>query len=249
MESLQQWRWFRKLCYFLKITKNQSPKYLFDKIPTTRTAYRARNNIDNNTRFNDKHTFFKNLFFLSTVIELNNLNKSIRSSESLTLFEKSILKFIRPSSNKTFNCHNSIGIKLIAKLRLGLSHLQDHTLKHNFLDWINPISCYRKDIKTTVHYLLHCPIFPDKRSIFLNNIRSIDENILSERDSRISETLLFGISFFNNTKNTSILNTTNDYIFLTKRFDVPLTNSWFVLKHLCQWKHVSQILLFKCQIV
>ena len=31
-EPLQQRRWFRKLCYFLKITKNQSSKYLFDKI-------------------------------------------------------------------------------------------------------------------------------------------------------------------------------------------------------------------------
>ena len=38
LKSLKQ-RWFRKLCHFLKITKNQSPKYLFDKIPTTRTAY------------------------------------------------------------------------------------------------------------------------------------------------------------------------------------------------------------------
>ena len=28
LESLQQQRWFRKLCYFLKITKNQSSKYL-----------------------------------------------------------------------------------------------------------------------------------------------------------------------------------------------------------------------------
>ena len=37
-ESLKQRRWFRKLCYFFKITKNESPKYLFDKIPTTRTA-------------------------------------------------------------------------------------------------------------------------------------------------------------------------------------------------------------------
>ena len=26
LESLQQRRWFRKLCYFFKITKNQSPK-------------------------------------------------------------------------------------------------------------------------------------------------------------------------------------------------------------------------------
>ena len=39
LESLKQRRWFRKLCYFFKVTKNQSPKYLFDKTPTTRKAY------------------------------------------------------------------------------------------------------------------------------------------------------------------------------------------------------------------
>ena len=38
---------------------------------------------------------------------------------------------------------------------------------------------------------------------------------------------------FNDTKNTSILNTTIDYILSTKRFDVPPTNFLFVLKHLC----------------
>ena len=94
LESLKQRRWFRKLCYFFKITKNQSPKYLFDKIPTTRTAYRKRNNIGNIPRFNVKHNFFKNLFFPSTVIKWNKLDKSIRSSESLALFKKSILQFI-----------------------------------------------------------------------------------------------------------------------------------------------------------
>ena len=66
-ESLKQRRWFRNLCYFFKITKNQSPKYLFDKIPTTRTAYRTRNNIGNIPRFNVKHTFFKNSLFLRKV--------------------------------------------------------------------------------------------------------------------------------------------------------------------------------------
>ena len=38
---------------------------------------------------------------------------------------------------------------------------------------------------------------------------------------------------FNDTKNQSILNTTIDYILSAKRFDVPLTNFWFVSKHLC----------------
>ena len=90
LESLKQRRWLRKLCYFFKIIKNESPKYLFDKIPTTRTTYRTRNNIDNIPRFNVKHTFFKSSFFPSTVIEWNNLGKSIRSSESFVLFKKSI---------------------------------------------------------------------------------------------------------------------------------------------------------------
>ena len=44
-------------------------------------------------------------------------------------------------------------------------------------------------------------------------------------DSRISETLLFDIFSFNDTKNTSILNVTIDYILPNKRFDVSLTNS------------------------
>ena len=166
----------------------------------------------------------KNPFFSSSVIEWNNLDKSIRSSESLALFKKSILQIIRPAPNRTFNCHNPFGIKLITRLRLGLSHLRDHKFKHNFLDCLNPICCCGQDIETTVHYLLHCPIFSDERSIFFNNIRRIDENVLSDSDPKTSDTLLFGITSFNDTKNTSILNTTIDYILSTKRFDVPLTN-------------------------
>ena len=35
--------------------------------------------------------------------------------------------------NRTFNCHNPIGIKLVTRLRLGSNHLRDHEFKHNFL--------------------------------------------------------------------------------------------------------------------
>ena len=141
--------------------------------------------------------FFKNSFFPSTVTEWSNVDKSIRSSKSFDLFKKNILQFIQPTLNRTFNCHNPTGIKLIARLGLGLSHLRDHRFKQNFLDRVNSVCCYGKDIETTVHFFLHRPIFSDERSIFLNNIWRIDENVLTESDFRISETLLFGISFFN----------------------------------------------------
>ena len=113
-----------------------------DKIPTTRTAYRTRNKIGNIPRFNVKHNFFKNSFFPSSVIGWNNLDKSIRSSESLALFKKSILQFIQSTPNRTFNCHNHVRLKLITRLRLVLSYLRKHKfkqfsrlLKSNLLLW------------------------------------------------------------------------------------------------------------------
>ena len=72
--------------------------------------------------FNTKYDYFKNSFFPSTVIEWNKLDSNIRNSESLALFERHILAFMRPLANSTFQCHNPKGLKLNTRLRLGLSH-------------------------------------------------------------------------------------------------------------------------------
>ena len=93
----------------------------------------------------------------SIVIEWNNLDLKIRNSETFSTFEKNIFKFIRPSSNSIFNCHSPNGIKLIARLRLGLSHLCERKFRHNFQDTLNSICSCGDDIETTIHYLLHCP--------------------------------------------------------------------------------------------
>ena len=75
-----------------------------------------------------------NIFFPSTVTEWNNLDLKIRNSKTFSAFKKSILKFIRSFSNSIFNCHSPKGIKLITRLRLGLSHLYEHKFRHNFQD-------------------------------------------------------------------------------------------------------------------
>ena len=58
----------------------------------------------------------------------------------------------------------------------------------------------------------------------LTNLQNIAENILDRNYSRLSGIFLFGDYSFNNAKNTSILNSTIQYIYDTKRFDVPLTD-------------------------
>ena len=140
-------------------------------------------------------------------------------------FKKNILQFIRPSPNSIFSFHNPKGVKLLTRLMLGLSHLRDHKFKQSFQDSLNPICNCGVDVETTTHYLLHCPLFSDERLILINNIQNIDNNILNLNDSRFSEVLLFGNSSFNKTKNTSVLNTTIEYIVSSKRFEVPLFDS------------------------
>ena len=81
---------------------------------------------------------------------------------------------MRPSPNKIFQCHNSKGIKLVARLKLDPSHLREHNFKHSIQDTLNPLC---SDIKTTSHYFLHCPSFHAERSTLLNNINEIDSTI------------------------------------------------------------------------
>ena len=153
-----------------------SPKYVFELIPAARQANmtRHKNSIP---LFNVKYGYSKNNFFsltlswrrpLSyrnytdfymitasvkkglTIIEWNNLDSSIRNSASLVLFRKRILAFIRPSANSTIQCHNPKRLKLITKLRLGLSHFRFHKYKHSFQDTWNPI-CNYGNSETTIH--------------------------------------------------------------------------------------------------
>ena len=171
--------------------------------------------------FSVKHDYLKNSFFPSTAIEWNKLDSNRRKSESLMLFKKSILIFIRPFANSAFQCDNPKGLKLIAMLRLGLSHLRFHKFKHSFQDTLISI-CNCGTVETTVHYLLHYPNFSKERLTLFNKLQSIDENILSKDDSNILKGLLCGDHSFNYVKNTSILTALIEYRISTKRFDAPL---------------------------
>ena len=81
---------------FYKVLENKNRKYLFSLIPTRRLFFSIRN-IHNIPLPNTKHNFFKNSFFPSTIIELNNVDPLLRKSESF-----SVLKAIFLSSYDHF---------------------------------------------------------------------------------------------------------------------------------------------------
>ena len=221
MEFLQLRRCFRKLFCFYKLFNSEHPHYLFKLIPSRSSSYVTKN-IRNIPFLKTRHTFLKNSFFPSTIIEWNKLDHNIRNSSSFNIFRKSILKFIRPSANSLFNCHNPKGIKFITRLRLGLSHLREHKFKHSFQDSLNSFCSCGLDIESTAHFLLHCPMYITERHTLLSTIKNIDNNLLHFCEPVLIRTLLFGSNSFDTDANTNIINATIEYILSTKRFDQPL---------------------------
>ena len=121
--------------------------------------------------FKTNHNLFKNSFFQSTIIKWKNLDPNLRNSDTYGTFKNTILKFIRPSPNSVFECHNPQGIKFLTRLRLGLSHLREHKFKHSFQDSLNPLCKCGAEVESTSHFLLYFPIYNNDRSSLLSTIR------------------------------------------------------------------------------
>ena len=223
LESLKSRRWFRKICHFYKILNEKSPSYLFDLIPNLNRVWETRHS-NNIPAIHTRHNYLKNSFFPATISEWNNLDCIIRNSKSLSIFKKNLLNFMRPCANSIFNIHNSYGIKLLARLRLGLSHLGDHKFRHCFQDTLNPLCDCGNDTETTTHFFLHCPSVHTPRQTLLNNIRNINEQILSHGEDQLIQTVLYGNPNVNLTFNGLILNATIECLISTERFKRPLFN-------------------------
>ena len=120
--------------------------------------------------FKIRHNFFKGSIFPALISEWNSLDINIRNSSSIIMFRTELLKFIRPELNSTYNIHDTKGLKLFTRLRLGLSHLDDRKFMHNFQDCVSPICSSGQDIETTTHFFLHCPNHHSARKTLFHKI-------------------------------------------------------------------------------
>ena len=60
-------------------------------------------------------------------------------------FRNALLKIDRPTLKPVYNILDPNGLKLLTRLRLGLSHLNEHKFNHNFEECVNihyaPVVC------------------------------------------------------------------------------------------------------------
>ena len=128
------------------------------------------------------------------------------------------MKIIQPIPNSVFGIFNPLGLRLITRLWLGLSHLNEHRFKHNFNDCINPLCTCSLDLESTVHYFLRCNYYNSARISLLNDLNSVDKILLSLSGLSLVNILLFGGPQFNKSQNAYILNSSIKYILISERF-------------------------------
>ena len=101
-----------------------------------------------------------NLFFPASIKEWFHLDPSIRNykkyNKAITASRQKILPFIRPLENSILNIFDPVGSKLLIRLRLGFSHLNEHRFRHNFQKCLNPLYTCSLETENTSHDLLHC---------------------------------------------------------------------------------------------
>ena len=126
LESLKFRRWFRKLCTFYKIKSTGLPSYLYDLIPKSSHMYNTRS-VEDVAMLYSRTDIFKYSFFPSTISEWNKLDLKIQQSKTLLTFQNALIKIGWPIPKPVYNVHNPVGLKLLTRLRIGFSHLNQHT--------------------------------------------------------------------------------------------------------------------------
>ena len=167
----------------------------FNLIPDKIFSYPTRN-VDCISLIKIKHNFFKNTFFPSAIVEWSKLDPTIQNAE-IFFFSKTVSSnLLDPPREDFFNCYNHKGIRLMTRLRPGLSHQRENKFNHNFQNCIDPLFSCGMDIESRSHFFLHCCLFDDKRITFLSTLNKIDFKLIVTNESSLIETLLFDNSLF-----------------------------------------------------
>ena len=133
-----------------------------------------------------------------------------------------LLKIFYRMGNSTYKIYDPLGIKLLARLRLGFSHLSEHKFGHNFADSLNPLCSCSLETEPTLHFFLRCENCTILRRALKIDLKNIDDAIMSLNESDLLPLMLYGSKNFDSNMNISILTATMIFIKDTERFNQPL---------------------------
>ena len=130
--------------------------------------------------------------------------------------------FQTPVPNSLFDACDPHGVKLLTRLRVGLSHLREQKFRHGFNDTLDPFCPSNRETETVSHFFLRCLNYTNLRIDLMNELMIIDSNLLHYNHEKLTETLLYGDKSLSNDINSKIINSSISFIIKSTRFDGPL---------------------------
>ena len=125
--------------------------------------------------------------------------------------------------NSIFSVYDPSGIKLLTRLRLQFSHLNEHKFRHGFTDIINPLCACGKELETNEHFLLRCQLYTAQRLELLGKLEKLDSKFSNLNSKDQVSFLLYGSKTDNSLNlNQNILKNVVNYLKATGRFDKSL---------------------------
>ena len=143
---------------------------------------------------------FKNTFFPYCINEWNNLTVEIRNSKSVSAFKKLIK--CEKKENSIFSIYDPLGVKLLTRLRLQFSHLNEHKFRHGFGDTINAMCACGSEVETTEHFLLRYHLYSPQRLELFENLEKVDSSFLN---LNVQDNTVFYLTATSNSFNRDIL--------------------------------------------
>ena len=92
-------------------------------------------------------------------------------------------------------------------------------MAHSFIDTPSDICLCNNGVEDTLHYLLHCPLHTDHRTVLISNVEEIlSRNNLNLVSINSVDLFLYGHPSLNLTDNQKVIRATLEFIEGTNRF-------------------------------
>ena len=113
-------------------------------------------------------------------------------------------------------------MNLLNRLRVDVSHLNEHKFRHNFADTLNPLCSWSLETESTAHFFLRCRYYSNIRITLINELNDIDNSITSKQPNELFRIILYGDCNFKDNVSKPILIATMQFIKNSNRFNQSL---------------------------
>ena len=190
-------------------------------------VYALRNNNDIRVPLS-RTISFRNSFIPSSIRRWNAVDPSIHNCSSLSTSKRHLRNSNFLKANPLFSYGKGRGPVYHARIRMGLSALNQQRHQYNFIPHASCNSCNYGN-EDAVHYLLECPTYQLARTNLLRSVDPIitdifqDINDLVNRRSkeRLIQIMLNGDQRLENQQNLRIFESVHCYVLATGRMKWP----------------------------